>query len=402
MFCLENSVIEIEQQTLFDYGTLDHETRVFVQEKAQSIHARLKRTAEDVIAIGLDLIAVKNRLGYGQFDPWSQSEFEMSRRTAYRFMQVASKLGSRANLAQVTPSAIYLLAESPDEVISLVESGQILPTLHSIREAKQELSQQSPPETEHIPANNHFPDFQQWQEDNASLGLDEFGGAPLIAVPFTKEPDNDDSWTDDIPSIQPEAKPAPVYVPSLEPIIPTKSNTLTALQSSESNEWFTPAQYADAARELMNGIDIDPASNATANEVIKATTYYDIDSNGLDKPWHGRVWLNPPYGRDLAGSNQDVWSRRLLEQYRAGITTEAILLVNANTEAKWFQPLYDYLICLTNHRIKFYTNDGTPSQPTQGNALVYLGNDPQQKDRFQDIFERFGVVIERRVRGISK
>jgi len=29
------------------------------------------------------------------------------------------------------------------------------------------------------------------------------------------------------------------------------SDTLAALQSSESNEWYTPAQYVNAARELM-------------------------------------------------------------------------------------------------------------------------------------------------------
>lgn len=249
---------------------------------------------------------------------------------------------------------------------------------------------QRPSEISNTPVNKSFPDFEQWQKDNVSLGLDEFGDVPPMTVPFTEELD-DDSWSDDISSIQPEAKPAPVYVPILEPVMPTKSNTLTALQSCESNEWFTPAQYVDAARELMRGIDIDPASNATANEVIKATMYYGIDSNGFDKPWHGRVWLNPPYGRDLAGSNQDAWSRRLLGQYKAGVTTEAILLVNANTEAKWFQPLYDYLICLTNHRIKFYTTDGTSSQPTQGNALIYLGT---QQERFVQIFKQFGRIVK--------
>jgi transcriptional regulator with XRE-family HTH domain len=172
-----------------------------------------------------------------------------------------------------------------------------------------------------------------------------------------------------------------------------------ALTSSESNEWYTPAQYVYAARELMRGIDVDPASNATANQIIKALTYYDIESNGLDKPWYGRVWLNPPYGRDNdGGSNQAIWSHRLLEQYRAGITKEAVLLVNANTGTKWFQPFYDYLICFTNHRIKFYTSDGTPNQPTQDNALIYLG--PQQ-DRFIEIFEQFGVVLKRARRKIA-
>lgn len=198
------------------------------------------------------------------------------------------------------------------------------------------------------------------------------------------------------------------YVPPVTPVIlareetltappfvtvePAKSSTLTALQSSESNEWYTPAQYVDAARSLMGGIDIDPASNVLANEIIQASCYYDASTNGLDKLWTGRAWLNPPYGFTEGRSNQEVWTSRLIEQYQSGITTEAVLLVNANTEAKWFQPLYDYLICFTNHRIRFYSQNGDSSQPTQGNALVYFGC---QRQRFIELFSVFGVVLER-------
>jgi hypothetical protein len=165
-----------------------------------------------------------------------------------------------------------------------------------------------------------------------------------------------------------------------------------ALLASESNEWFTPPEYVNMARELMGGIDVDPASNAYANEKVQATTYYDIQTNGLDKEWHGCVWLNPPYGRDEGGSNQEAWSRRLIEQFESGNTKEAVLLVNANTEAKWFQPLYNYTVCFTNHRIRFYNTEGTPSQPTQGNAFIYFGH---QQERFVELFSSFGVVIRR-------
>lgn len=230
-----------------------------------------------------------------------------------------------------------------------------------------------------------------------------------VATP-EPEPDPEPDPVED--TATPETEPAPGEQEAPAPaVVPTddveeqeeekhiQSQGLPpALTSSESNEWYTPAQYVYAARELMRGIDVDPASNATANQIIKALTYYDIESNGLDKPWYGRVWLNPPYGRDNGGSNQEVWSHRLLEQYKAGITKEAVLLVNANTEAKWFQPFYDYLICFTNHRIKFYSTDGTPNQPTQGNALIYLGNN---QDRFIEIFEQFGVVLTRAKRKIA-
>jgi ParB family chromosome partitioning protein len=161
---------------------------------------------------------------------------------------------------------------------------------------------------------------------------------------------------------------------------------------SRNNEWYTPAKYVDAARELMGTIDLDPASCESANETIKATRYYDKQTNGFDKPWNGHIWLNPPYGREDGSSNQEAWSRRLIEQYQDGITQEAILLVNAAVDTKWFQRLFDYPICFPHHRINFTTPEPTASGSTHGSALIYFGPKPQE---FARIFSQFGVIVQR-------
>jgi phage N-6-adenine-methyltransferase len=168
------------------------------------------------------------------------------------------------------------------------------------------------------------------------------------------------------------------------------SGVPAALQMSVSNEWYTPAQYIEAARWVMGGIDLDPASNPIANETVKAATYYTQADNGLAYEWEGRVWLNPPYGRDEGESNQAIWSARLIEEYRAGRVTEAVLLVNAVTDRVWFAPLWDFTICFTDHRIRFYDEDGEAGSPTHGNALIYLG---EHKDRFVAAFRPFGPVV---------
>lgn len=430
----------MEQLALFNYAGLDETTRVFVQEKTQAIHARLKRTAEDIIAIGQDLIEVNEKLSTGgrggTFLEWIQSEFEMSQAAAYRFMQVAKRFnGKLITVINFPTKVLYELAapSTPETVIEMVETKQIPATLPAIREAKQGVTEhnsithsmnaanigrtidvspilpsvqsqentpflddwkpiipvteipkhnpnmavpkgyefwkaEKPADSPQTKINTPFPEsiafFAQWQHDNLALGLDRFG---------------------DVLAHQDEGE-------QREEVTTAKSAILTALQSSESNEWYTPHLYVDAARELMGDIDIDPASCELANQVIRATCYYTKEDNGLMQSWQGRVWLNPPYGVDSGVSNQEVWSRQLIERYKAGLVSEAVLLVNANTEAKWFQPLYEYLICFTNHRIRFYNGDGISSQPTQGNALVYLG---KQKRRFIEIFSRFGEVVRR-------
>ena len=161
------------------------------------------------------------------------------------------------------------------------------------------------------------------------------------------------------------------------------------LVSSESTEWYTPKPYVDAARLVMGSIDCDPASNDLANQIVRASVYYTKETNGFDKRWEGNVWLNPPYGIDGKRSNQSRWTQRLIEQYQAGITRQAVLLVNSKTSERWFQPLYEYPICFTDHRIRFYS-PGRAEQPTTGNALVYLG---PSVDTFVQVFRQFGRIV---------
>jgi len=164
------------------------------------------------------------------------------------------------------------------------------------------------------------------------------------------------------------------------------------LHSSQSNEWYTPAKYLDTVRQVLGTIDLDPASNAQANEVVQATKFYAQDDDGLSQPWFNRVWLNPPYGLLTGqGSNQAVWSRKLISEYEAGNVTEAILLVNAATERSWFQALWNYPICFTNHRINFYRPEGDGESPTIGNAFVYFG---AQESTFIEAFRQWGTVAK--------
>lgn len=164
------------------------------------------------------------------------------------------------------------------------------------------------------------------------------------------------------------------------------------INTSSNNEWYTPRKYIEAARTVLGNIDLDPASSAYANETIHADKYYTIEDDGLRQRWDGRVFLNPPYGKDGKESNQALWSRTLIEQYEEGIVLAAVLLVNAVPGNRWFAPLWDFPICFPDHRIRFYNESGEVGQPTHSNALVYLGDDV---DTFAEIFSEFGVVAVR-------
>jgi hypothetical protein len=98
------------------------------------------------------------------------------------------------------------------------------------------------------------------------------------------------------------------------------------INQSLNHERYTPAKYLEPAREVLGGIDLDPASCEEANKTVGATTFFDKTRDGLLQEWWGRVWLNPPYG-DLAGAFID----KLSEERAAGRVTAAICLVNAHS-----------------------------------------------------------------------
>src|SRR5947208_7327512 len=110
--------------------------------------------------------------------------------------------------------------------------------------------------------------------------------------------------------------------------------------TQKSNEWYTPAKYIEAAREVMGGIDLDPASCALANETVRATTYHTVESDGLIQPWFGRVWLNPPFTKVQNKSGIRIFTNKLVEEYKASNIAQAILLATSDCDASWFHQLW--------------------------------------------------------------
>lgn len=161
------------------------------------------------------------------------------------------------------------------------------------------------------------------------------------------------------------------------------------------HEWYTPSCFVEAAREVMEGIDLDPASSIEANMVVRATHIYTKEEDGLSKSFKGRVWCNPPYGSTKGKSNQGLWGKKIIAEYREGNIEQAIFLCNAATDTQWFYDLWQFPICFTKGRVNFLTPKKTDKYTignTHGSAFVYLGANEQ---KFIDIFSQFGTIAKR-------
>lgn len=159
-----------------------------------------------------------------------------------------------------------------------------------------------------------------------------------------------------------------------------------------NNEWYTPGELIEAAREVMSKIDVDPASNYIAQMTVKASTYYTVEVNGLDKNWFGNVWMNPPYSSEL----NKQFCNKLKEQVLIGNVKSFITLTNNATETKWFKDLSKVsdLFCFTSKRIRFIDPEGNlGKQPLQGQVFCMHGNMEQQK-KFTEVFSKYGLILK--------
>ena len=160
-------------------------------------------------------------------------------------------------------------------------------------------------------------------------------------------------------------------------------------QGTGENEWYTPIEHLDLARQVLGGFDLDPASSEQANATVGASTIFTLDDDGLSQPWHGRVWLNPPYSQPSIA----LFAEKLAGEWEAGNIESAIALTHNYTDTAWFHLLANSCraICFTRGRIGFVNPEGKKASPTQGQAFFYFGDDVI---RFSEAFQRIGFIVE--------
>ncbi len=151
------------------------------------------------------------------------------------------------------------------------------------------------------------------------------------------------------------------------------NDTTRGTGGTGENDWHTPAEYLDAARDVLGAIDLDPASSEAAQRRVQAERYFTPEDDGLEHEWAGRVWLNPPYAQPLIAQ----FVSKLVAEYVAGRVSAAIMLTHNYTDTAWFHEAEAFApaICFTRGRVRFIDANGGIAAPTQGQTFFYFGND---------------------------
>ncbi len=132
-----------------------------------------------------------------------------------------------------------------------------------------------------------------------------------------------------------------------------------------TNRWITPRWILDA----LGHFDLDPCADIeqpwpTATEMWTA--------GGLEREWHGGVWLNPPYGRETRA-----WLAKMANHGRG------VALVFARTDTAMFhESVFGRAsgMLFLKGRPKFHRPDGS-TEGTSGGPLVLISYGPANRIR---------------------
>lgn len=88
----------------------------------------------------------------------------------------------------------------------------------------------------------------------------------------------------------------------------------------QNDEWLTPPEIVRACGQF----DLDPCA-PIVRPWDTAARHFTVEDDGLAQSWDGRVWCNPPFGREAVK-----WLRRMAEH------GNGIALIPARTETAMF------------------------------------------------------------------
>ena len=129
------------------------------------------------------------------------------------------------------------------------------------------------------------------------------------------------------------------------------------------DEWLTPPSIL----ERLGSFDLDPCS-PIARPWSTAAKHFTVEDDGLLQLWSGRVWLNPPYGKQTWK-----WLNKL------ALHGDGITLIFARTETEGFSRFVwgsASAVLFLKGRVKFFHVDGSEGRVAPApSVLVAYGSD---------------------------
>lgn len=132
----------------------------------------------------------------------------------------------------------------------------------------------------------------------------------------------------------------------------------------ETDDWYTPAYIFEA---MGVRFDLDVASPPSGPLHVPANKFIAPPRDGLNEPWTGFVWMNPPFGHQ---STKRAWLARFFDH------GSGVALLPDRTSAPWWQEAAPRAsaVLFVSPKVKFIRPDGSRGeQPGTGTTLLSTG-----------------------------
>ena len=142
--------------------------------------------------------------------------------------------------------------------------------------------------------------------------------------------------------------------------------------SSVHEAWETPVWLLERLYAVFGTFDLDPCSATHDRRTarVRAKVYFTQADDGLSVPWHGRVFVNPPYGRALR-----FWTRKARTEVELGNAEVVVCLVPARTDTGWWHEDVAGKATVFFLRGRLSFGDGTQPAPFPSALLVWGAQD---------------------------
>lgn len=171
------------------------------------------------------------------------------------------------------------------------------------------------------------------------------------------------------------------------PLAGTTWDWLVSIKA-QVQDYFTDPAIVDAARQAMGGIDLDAASHWLANRELRIPDYFHTGRSAFTNDWHGRVWLNPPYG------NNAPWIERICHYVNTGDVKQLCMLSPTWAfTTKQAEPLLELVSAhvLLSPTPTFWGNALGRTGSNHPHSVVYIGD---RVDEFLHAFSAHGIPMQ--------
>jgi phage N-6-adenine-methyltransferase len=182
---------------------------------------------------------------------------------------------------------------------------------------------------------------------------------------------------------------------SLSPVDHKRAFFTHAGNASVHHGWETPPDLLAALYSVFGRFDLDPCSPRRSRPPVKARTHFTADDDGLSLPWHGDVFVNPPYGRQIA-----TWIAKACDEVAIGNARIVVALIPARTDTQyWHQHVAGKAdITFLKGRLRFGDGDRPAPFPS---ALAIWGADSATLDRLDAAFPDAWKATRRHTADVS-